>query len=72
MTNEKVIILKKMCVVISGCICMSLALALPQISKQYIRYGLTNEWYNCNMTFFFRTVLAFSIIPISLEIMFLI
>ena len=46
--------------------------AFPQISKQYIRYGVTNEWYSCNKTFFFRTFWAFSIIPIPLEIVFLI
>ena len=46
--------------------------AFLQISKQYIKYGVTNEWYSCNKTFFFRTFLAFSIIPIPLEILFLI
>ena len=37
----------------------------PQISKQYIRYGVPNEWYSCNKTLFFRTFLAFSIIQIQ-------
>ena len=55
---------------ISGCRCMPDA--FPQISKQYIRYGITNEVYSCNKTFFFRTFLAFSIIPIPFEIVFLI
>ena len=66
--DEKVIILTFFCVVISGCRCMSDA--FPQISKQYIRYGVTNEWDSCNKTFFFRTFLPFSIIPIPLEIIF--
>ena len=44
--------------------------AFPQISKHYIRDGVTNEWYSGNKTFFFRAFLAFSIIPIPLEILF--
>ena len=57
--DENVIILKICCnfVVISWYRCISDA--LPQISTQYIRYGITNEWYSCNNTFFFRTFLGF-------------
>ena len=40
--------------------CRCISDALPQISAQYIRYGITNEWYSCNNTFLFRTFLAFS------------
>ena len=46
MTKKVIIIYKKLCVVISGCRGMSDAFLL--ISKQYIRYGVTNEWYSCN------------------------
>ena len=66
MTKTEMIQIICVCGVISGYICMSDA--FPQISKQYNRYGVTNEWYRCNMTFFFRTFLAFSIILIPLEI----
>ena len=65
MTKKGMIQIIFVCGVISGCICMSDA--FPQISKQYIRHGVTNEWYRCNRTFFFRTFLAFSIILIPLE-----
>ena len=31
---------------------------------------MMNEWYSCNRTFFFRTFLAFDIIPIHIYIYF--
>ena len=37
--------------------------AFPQISTQYIRYGLTNEWYSCNKT---SVVLSVIIVACSL------
>ena len=39
---------------------MCISDALPQIYIQYIRYGITNEWYSCNNSFFLRTFLAFN------------